>query len=312
MLICLYNHKGDTKVGYPGKTFNENEESKKYVQRFLDATKSNMLFAEKIILVEGLAEQLLMSVIAEHLNISLEDNHVAVINVGGKYFDHFLYLFNTSNPSAIKRKIACMTDRDPERKEKKKSDDGTKNSFKKCYPFELDISEDEYEYKINEYTGLHSDNIQFFLQDAVYGKTLEYDLIRCNPTCEKLVTESTSNQDEIFDLMDYYEQGKPLTLMLDRLRSSNENDRIKEALKHTGLTWTDEDKKKALIAARYLNSVGKGVNALELAYVLENTLLEETSAEEDKINEGEKESTDSKIFVIPDYIKDAIEWMCLE
>jgi len=118
-LICLYSHEGDTKVGYPGRSFDENEESKKYVQRFLDATKSNMLFAEKIILVEGLAEQLLMSIFAEHLNISLEDNHVAVINVGGKYFNHFLHLFNTSHPSAIERKIACITDRDPERKEKK-------------------------------------------------------------------------------------------------------------------------------------------------------------------------------------------------
>ncbi|WP_373554290.1 ATP-dependent endonuclease, partial [Terribacillus saccharophilus] len=87
----------ETLIGYPGKSFGENEESKKYVQRFLDATKSNMLFSEKIILVEGLAEQLLMSLFAEYLNTSLEDSHIAVINVGGKYFDHFLNLFNTLN-----------------------------------------------------------------------------------------------------------------------------------------------------------------------------------------------------------------------
>jgi len=154
---------------------------------------------------------------------------------------------------------------------------------------------------------MYSDNIQFFLQDAIYGKTLEYDLIRFNPTCKKLVTESTSNQNEIFDLMDCYEQSESLTVMLERLRSSNENYRIKEALQHKDLAWTDEDKKKALIAARYLNSVGKGINALELAYALENTLIEQTSTGEEK-----KESTDSKAFVVPDYIKDAIEWMCLE
>lgn len=305
-LICLYNHKGDTKVGYPGKSFNENEESKKYVQRFLDATKSNMLFAEKIILVEGLAEQLLISIFAEHLNISLEDNHVAVINVGGKYFDHFLHLFDTSNPSAIERKVACITDRDPERKEKKKSHD-TKNSFKKCYPFELNISEDDYDYRTNEYTGLHSDNVQFFLQDEIYGKTLEYDLIRFNPMFKSLVTESTSNKNEIFDLMNHYKKGDSLTSMLKRLRSSDENSRIEQALTDKHLVWTEEDKKKALIAARYLNSVGKGINALELAYALENTLIEKTSTREEK-----KESTDSKAFVVPDYIKDAIEWMCLE
>lgn len=311
-LICLYNHEGDTKVSYPGKSFHGNEEGKKYVQRFLDATKSNMLFAEKIILVEGLAEQLLMSIFAEHLSISLEDNHIAVINVGGKYFDHFLHLFNTSNQYAIDRKIACITDRDPERKEKKKNDDGTKNSFKKCYPFELDISEAEYEYKTNEYTGLYSDNIRFFLQDEFYGKTLEYDLIRFNPMFKSLVTESTSNKDEIFDLMNHYKKGDSLASMLKRLRLSDENSRIEQALIDNHLTWTEEDKKKALIAARYLNSVGKGVNALELAYILEKILLEENSTEEDEINEDKTESTDSKIFVVPDYIKNAIEWMCLE
>ena len=95
--------------------------------------------------------------------------------------------------------------------------------------------------------------------------------------------------------------------MLKRLRSSDENSRIEQALTDKHLVWTEEDKKKALIAARYLNSVGKGINALELAYALENILIEKTSTREEK-----KESTDSKAFVVPDYIKDAIEWMCLE
>lgn len=308
-LICLYNHEGDTKVGYPGKSFDGNEESKKYVQRFLDATKSNMLFAEKIILVEGLAEQLLMSIFAEHLNISLEDNHVAIINVGGKYFDHFLHLFNTSNQYAISRKVACLTDRDPERKEKKKDDDDTKNSFNKCYPFELDISKTKYEYKINEYKDRYSENIQFFLQDEVYGKTLEYDLIRFNPNFKELITESTINRYEIFNLMDQYIENKPLDKMLQTLKSSKENTRIIQALSDDNLKWTDDDKKKALIASRYLNSVGKGVNALELAYNLEKNLLEKRNIEK---KEEEKDDTDFKAFVVPNYIKKAIEWMCPE
>ena len=305
-LICLYNYKGETKIAYPGKSFDGNEESKKYVERFLDATKSNMLFAEKIILVEGLAEQLLISIFAEHLDISLEDNHVAIINVGGKYFEHFLHLFNQSdtNKYAIRRDIACITDRDPERKEKKKSDDNTNSSFKKCYPFELHISENEYEYKTNEDKGLYSENIKFFLGDKVYGKTLEYDLICFNPEFKDLVTESTSNRDEIFELMNQYKQKKPLDSMLKTLRTSDENCRIIKSLNKSDLKWTEEEKKKSLIAARYLNSVGKGVNALELAYKLQINLLEA------KNNKEKEESNDSKIFTVPNYIKHAIEWMC--
>ena len=55
------------------------------------------------------------------------------------------------------------------------------------------------------------------------------------------------------------------------------------------------DKKKALLAARYLNSVGKGANALELSSVLKENL--------DK-KEGER-----KAFEVPEYIKKAIEWL---
>ncbi|MDR4166297.1 MULTISPECIES: ATP-dependent nuclease [Bacillus cereus group] len=304
-LICIYKNDSETLIGYPGKSFNENEESKKYVQRFLDATKSNMLFAEKIILVEGLAEQLLMSIFAEYLDVSLENNHIAVINVGGKYFDHFLKLFDVSNPYSIKRKVACITDRDPERKRIISSDNAKKKSFKKCYPFEMFIDETEYEYKISEEMNGYSENIKFFLQDKKFGKTLEYDLICFNPIFKELVTESTANRDEIFELMDQYSNSKSLGLMLETLNVSKENKRIGQSLTDDCLTWTDKDRKKALIAARYLNSVGKGVNALELAYVLEENLLK-------KRNTDEKENVKFKEFNIPDYIKAAIEWMCEE
>ncbi|SDY77652.1 AAA family ATPase [Bacillus sp. 166amftsu] len=304
-IICIYKNGSETLIGYPGKSFGENEESKKYVQRFLDATKSNMLFAEKIILVEGLAEQLLMSIFAEYLDTSLEDCHIAVINVGGKYFNHFLNLFNASNPYSIKRKVVCITDRDPERKQLTSSDKTAKKSFKKCYPFEMYIEETGYEYKRNEEINSYPDNIRFLLQDKKYGKTLEYDLIRFNPNFKGLVTESTANKDEIFKLMDQYSNGESLDLMLKNLNTSKENERIGQALIDERLKWADEDKKIALIAARYLNSVGKGVNALELAYVLEENLLKKKIAEE-------KESTEFKEFIVPDYIKEAIEWMCEE
>ena len=292
-LICLYKSDNETHVSYPGKVFMDNGESKKYVQRFLDATKSNMLFAEKIILVEGLAEQLLMSIFADYMGKSLEDHHIAVINVGGKYFDHFLNLFNTNNVAAINRKVVCITDRDPIRKEF--SSKGA--SYKKCYPFETNIEPSKYEYKTNQQELEYSPNIKFYSQDEVHGKTLEYDLARYNPTLEKLVTESMSNKEEIKDLMGLFKEEKEIDYLFTRLSKSEENSRIIAALKHDDLTWTEDYKKVALIAARYLNSVGKGVNALELAHVLQENLAKR----------GMQGYVD---FVVPDYIKDAIEWVC--
>ena len=159
-----------------------------------------------MILVEGLAEQLLMSVFAQYENKSLEDNHTAVINVGGRFFDHFLHLFDSTKPNTIQKKIACITDRDPESKTK------INGKFKKCYPYEYNQDLSTYDYTFNtaasKYTvGTHQ-NIAFFSQDVVKGKTLEYDLIAANPTCELLLTPSISNHEEISKLMKLYSEGK--------------------------------------------------------------------------------------------------------
>lgn len=295
-IICLHTEKGITTVGYPGKVFPD-EKSKKYVQRFLDATKSDMLFAKNVILVEGLAEQLLMSVFAQYENKSLEDNHTAVINVGGRFFDHFLHLFDSAKPNTIHKKIACITDRDPESKTK------INGKFKKCYPYEYNQAPSTYDYTFNIATskypaGTHQ-NIAFFSQDEVKGKTLEYDLITTNPTSELLLTASISNHQEISGLMKLYSEGKTSADLIAALRPGTaENLRIASSITVADVAiWDEESKKKAIIASRYLNSVGKGENALELSYaLLENLEAHGTPLYKD--------------FITPGYIKETIDWIC--
>jgi putative ATP-dependent endonuclease of OLD family len=296
-MICLYKDKDKTCVGYPGKVFGSNEKSKKYVQRFLDATKSDMLFSEKVILVEGIAEQLLLSIFAQYNGLSLEEKHVSVVNVGGRYFNHFLYLFDSRNPFAIKRKVVCLTDIDPERKQKS----GT--NFTKCYPFELNVEIGVYDFQQNTYLDIYEENkhpnIASFTQDKKYGKTFEYELILANPSLELLITDSIDNADEIKRLMEAYKNGQSLSKLESLLRNSKENTRIIEAINKIENGWEDDDKKKAIIAARYLNSVGKGENALELAYVLQENL-------------AKKGTNEFKEFKVPGYISKAIEWVCKE
>ena len=292
-IICLHNDSNILNVGYPGKVFGDDDAgktSKAYVERFLDATKSNMLFAQKVILVEGIAEQILMPTIARHVDVDkqLEDHHIGVVNVGGRYFDHFLKLFDSTKPYTIHKKVACITDRDPERKVI------TGKSFKKCYPFEYNMETSKFEYRDNASDKLTiykvHPNIRFFSQDEVKGKTLEYDLALHNPTLDLLLTDSISNKDELVDLMKSYEDGKGLEDFV--LRKSQENNRINDSITFSNCTWEDDDKKKAIIAARYLNSIGKGENALELALKLEEDL-----------------NSSSSKFVVPIYLKEAIEWL---
>lgn len=288
-LICLYNDlNGKVSVAYPGKLFGdciEDKESKQYVQRFLDAIKSDMLFADRVCFVEGKAEELLIPIFAEYMGKNLEDGHVALISTGGRYFSHFLKLFDTvRNSSAISKKVVCLTDRDPVWK------NGAKGTFECCYPFEQ--GKEGYEYKehsgdlIEKYKA--HPNIKIYSQDAEKGKTLEYDLMLCNSASDLLLVSGLSNKDEIKEI-----QATAYPACQEKLRASKENERIKESL--NGCSWSDEDKKKALLAARYLNSVGKGENALELSIALRDNLA--------------KQGAERKDFTVPQYIEDALTWL---
>lgn len=61
-----------------------------------------MLFADKVILVEGIAERLLLPYFMEKCGYAYEDEHVSIVEIGGKHFEHFVELFNGN---ALKRKF---------------------------------------------------------------------------------------------------------------------------------------------------------------------------------------------------------------
>ena len=292
-LICLASPKlGQISVGYPRVLYKEDNTddvvSKQYVQRFLDATRADMFFANRLIFVEGIAEELLLPVFARYLDKNLIDEHVLVVNMGGRYFNHFLKLFDTENPYAINKKIVCLTDIDPSRKKK-----GHGEYYEACYPYEYKIDAGNYDYKHHADTEIEQykdhPNIRFYRQDVTYGKTLEYDLMRENPNCELLLTESVSNSSEIKAMM----KEQDVNEMMTKMRNSEANTRIKSSIEAS--EWTDEEKRKALLASRYLNSVSKGNNALELNVALMNNL--------------DKPEEDRDEFHVPRYIVEALTWL---
>jgi putative ATP-dependent endonuclease of OLD family len=80
-----------------------------YLRRFLDVTKASLFFARAVILVEGVAEQLLLPVIAERIGRPLAPNGVAVINVGGVAFPPFTDLFAEDR---LPYRLAVVSDSD--------------------------------------------------------------------------------------------------------------------------------------------------------------------------------------------------------
>lgn len=77
--------------------------SKEHLQKFLDITRNDILYSDKVILVEGISEKLTLPWIDEKLT----HKHICVIEVAGINFDRFLPLIFFTN-----KKFLCVTDKD--------------------------------------------------------------------------------------------------------------------------------------------------------------------------------------------------------
>ena len=96
--------------------------NRKHLRKFLDTTKSQLFFANGVILVEGIAEAILLPVLAKYClenPVDLDKEGIEIVNVGGVAFEHFAKLFNNeSAKKRLKSKCALITDSDPKNGEK--------------------------------------------------------------------------------------------------------------------------------------------------------------------------------------------------
>ena len=80
------------------------------LERYLDATKSNLLFARKVMLVEGPAELFLIPAIVDAVDgINLEREGISVVAIYGVHFDVYAKLFQAG---ALEKKCAIVADAD--------------------------------------------------------------------------------------------------------------------------------------------------------------------------------------------------------
>lgn len=82
---------------------------KNKLQRFLNATRGELFFARKVILVEGIAEALLLPVLTKIAGGDLNESAVTVVNTNGINFNAFLPLFGEEK---LSYPVAILTDGD--------------------------------------------------------------------------------------------------------------------------------------------------------------------------------------------------------
>lgn len=87
-------------------------DSLKYLQKFLDVTKSQLFFANGVILVEGISEAILIPIFSKIIENDVERKGIEVVNINGVAFEHFANLFNDTTGNGLKCNCAILTDDD--------------------------------------------------------------------------------------------------------------------------------------------------------------------------------------------------------
>ena len=145
--------------------FSQNLDAQRHMMKFLDVTRSDMLFADKVIFVEGIAEKLLLPKFLEKCKYAYEDEHISIVEVGGKNFSYFVRAF-ANNP--VNKKVLCITDCD--------FDWSFSNGAKTVEDYEATVPPHVEKLK-NEFS--NAENLKIVFQKN-YGSTFEDDLYMCN------------------------------------------------------------------------------------------------------------------------------------
>lgn len=303
-IVCLArNTNGEMEAYYPGRVFSDAKEdiaSKRYIERFLDATKSTLLFARGVILVEGIAEQLILPCLGDYQEKPLEDSHVAVVNVGGSTFKHFLKLFGVDvekprQQYALPYPVACIVDSDP----LKPKEIG--QGWVKCWPFEMGkdniaLCRPVSATASNLQSAVESskcDNVRIYNAKEGKGYTFEYDLMYTNygkcshdVLVDVLVTEACTKRKALERIMSSEEKIDELIRDFDS--------KIAAAVDNSD--WEDDELRAGLVAACYLTSVEKTKG--EHALIVASNIREKMNQKEWLFE-----------MVVPLHIQEAIAWV---
>ncbi len=109
-VVCLVDIGGKVEAFHP-RTVKFKTGKREKLKRYLDVTRAELFFARRVIFVEGVAELLMVSLLAKREKFDLRDHGVSLISVEGLNFDSFMPLFGKG---AIKVPVSVITDADPQ------------------------------------------------------------------------------------------------------------------------------------------------------------------------------------------------------
>jgi putative ATP-dependent endonuclease of OLD family len=266
-------HEGAAVPLHLAHQFRDHPEDMRYLHKFLDVTRSQLLFARGAVFVEGVTEAMLLQRFSELIGCSLRDHGIEIVAIGSSNgFGHFRPLFDEAvNPEY---RAVFITDGD-----EKPADVKTDDDFKNDIDFLLD-------------QGLTADGAT---ATAVGYGTLEFGLLRAavagagHPRMQEILHNAlrAAAPEGVVDAgnLEYF-----LRDFLDWEHPALAYRKMKA--KSRGGSLTDDD----WYAAWHTNAYFKAAKS-DFAYHLHAALQALDDAEA------------RKAFSVPRYIQDAIRWV---
>lgn len=110
IIVLTNDGSAHTASSVPANDADLTDEEKKDLERYLDATRATLLYARKVMLVEGPAELFLIpALVKQVMKVNLDELGITVIPIYGVHFDVYAKLFGSN---AITKKCAIVTDGD--------------------------------------------------------------------------------------------------------------------------------------------------------------------------------------------------------
>lgn len=146
-IIAMNELPGNKVVAVSIRDIEFNPKDKKKLTRYLDATRAELFFAKRILMVEGISEVLLIPFFAKALGGDIKESSVTVINVDGINFNAFLPLFGKDK---LAIPVVILTDGDESVSDGDYSDSANKlkeqvEKIDNCW---IEISEISFEYEL--------------------------------------------------------------------------------------------------------------------------------------------------------------------
>ncbi|MGJ1335270.1 ATP-dependent nuclease [Sphingobacterium siyangense] len=148
-----------------GETYTKlHKDNYKFLEKFLDTTKSNLFFSKGVILVEGWAEEILIPSIAKLIGINLTEKGVSIVNIGHTGFEHYAKIYLRKVEPFMTIPVAVITDADVRHYQKNDND---------YIKRDAETVQQETEQKIAEINEQAEQNVRYF---PAPKWTLEYSL----------------------------------------------------------------------------------------------------------------------------------------